>query len=115
MSPRAVDSATAIMRFAFTHQLPFTDDDFRWFGTVNSVEIDSQWSQPAAFGFWIAGQLTEVVAFVQLILAPGSVDLGDFGPAELYRIGNTDGYLRATSLTFMSDFHQPNAFCAVLR
>ena len=102
------------MRFAFTHGLPFTDDDFRWFGTVNSVEIDSKWSQPAAFGFWIAGPLSTVIAFAQLILAPGSGHLSDFGPPEPYRFGNTDGYLRATPLTFTVDFHQPNAFRAVM-
>ena len=65
----------AIMRFAFSDALPFTDDDFRWLGTINSVEIDAQWSQPAAFGFWIGGPLSLVVGFVQLIAAPGTVTL----------------------------------------
>ena len=103
-----------VMRFAFSDALPFTDDDFRWYGTINNVEIDSQWTQPAAFGFWIAGPLSVVAAFVQLILPPGSVTLADFGPAQPYRFGNTDGFLRATPLTFTGVFNQPNAFRAVL-
>ena len=104
----------AIMRFAFTHNLPFTDDDFRWLGTVNSVEIDSTWQQPSAFGFWIAGPLTSVVAFVQLQVPPGTVTLTDFGPPTPFRFGDTAGFLRATPLTFVGDFNQPNAFRAVL-
>ena len=81
---------------------------------MDSVEIDSQWTQPAAFGFWIAGPLSVVLAFVQLVLPPGRVTLADFGPAQPYMFGNTAGYLRATPLTFTGDFAQPNAFRAVL-
>ena len=44
----AADAAPPVMRCFFTIALPPEDMDFRWLGTINGVEIDTMWSQPAA-------------------------------------------------------------------
>ena len=61
------DVGTTIMRAAFTPALPFQDSNFRWLGTVNGVELDSTWNQPAAFGFWLPGALMDRVIEVVLL------------------------------------------------
>ena len=119
--PRTAELGTTIMRCAFKDILPHTDTGFRWFGTVNGVELDTAWGQPASFAFWIPGDLMkDVVAVVVLRSIPAftlgeSVRLDRFGPAERYTYGNTDGMIRYTPVTFTGQFAVPNDFRAVLR
>ena len=105
------------MRFGFSDSLPFSDNDFRWLGNVNGVVLDSTWTQPAAFGFWIPGDVMDrVIAFVAIEHAQGvDVALNDFNEAIPYRFGATLGMLRHTTLTFVGNFQQPNTFRAVVR
>ena len=92
------------------------DHNFRWLGTVNGTELDSTWTQPAAFAFWIPGNVMDrVIAFAAIEFGTGvTVSLDDFGPAAPYRFGDTLGMLRHTPLTFVGEFSQPNTFRAVL-
>lgn len=114
--PPAKDDGTKSMRFAWTDTLPFKDSNFRWAGTVNGVVLDSTWAQPASFGIWIAGRVMDrVVGFVAIEFQTGvDVSLGDFGPAEAYRFGDTLGMMRFTPVSFTGSFVQPNTFRAVL-
>ena len=42
------------------------------------------------------------------------MSLGDFGPAEPYRFGDTLGLIRYTPLSFVGSFVIPNTYRAVL-
>ena len=110
------DDGTMIMRFGFASALPFVDHNFRWLGTVNGTVLDSTWTQPAAFAFWIPGNVMDrVIAFVPIEFGTGvTVSLDVFGPAAPYRFGDTLGMLRHTPLTFVGEFSQPNTFRAEL-
>ena len=114
------DIGTTVMRLGFARALPFMDDGFRWIGTANGVEIDTAHSQPAAFGFWLPGnvmdRVVEVVLLrlVQFSLSPDVVNLAAFGPAIEYQFGDTAGMLRHTAVTFDGNFSLPNDFRAVL-
>ena len=116
VEPVRQDDGTMIMRFGFASALPFVDHNFRWLGTVNGTVLDSTWTQPAAFGFWIPGNVMDrVIAFAAIEYGTGvTVSLDDFGPAAPYRFGDTLGMLRHTPLTFVGTFVQPNTFRAVL-
>ena len=111
---------TTIMRCGFAGTLPFTDDVFRWIGTANGVELDTSWSQPSAFGFWLPGDLMTRVVEVVLLrsiqhsLSPDVVNLAAFGPAIEYQFGHSAGMLRHTAVTFDGNFSLPNDFRAVL-
>ena len=111
---------TTIMRCGFASPLPFTDNVFRWIGTANAVELDSSWTQPAAFGFWLPGDLMSRVVEVVLLRSiqtsgsPDVVNLAAFGPAIDYQFGHTAGMLRHTAVTFDGNFSVPNDFRAVL-
>ena len=111
---------TTIMRCGFAQSLPHTDTGFRWFGTANGVELDSTWSQPASFAFWIPGNVMSRVVAVALLRSTQPlflgvpVTLGEFGPAEPYMYGNTAGMIRYTATTFVGQFSVPNDFRAVL-
>ena len=115
--PPAKDFGTRVMRMGFSDALPFDDTDFRWLGTANGAVIDSTWTQPAAFGFWLPGRLMSIVVAFVAIESPSGVDvsLGDFGPPQDHKFGDTPGMLRHTPLTFVGQFNQPNTFRAVLR
>ena len=104
------------MRFAWTDTLPYRDSFFRWQGTVNGVELDTTWAMPASFAFWVPGHLMDrVVGFVAIEFPTGvTVSLGDFGPAEPYRFGDTLGLIRYTPLSFVGSFVIPNTYRAVL-
>ena len=116
----AADAGTTIMRCGFANVLPHRDSQFRWIGTVNGVEIDSGWTQPASFAFWIPGDLIRRVVAVILLrsvdpsLRGVPVHIGEFGPAEPYTFGATAGMIRYTPTTFVGRFAQPNDFRAVL-
>ena len=116
----AADPGTTVMRCGFASPLPFTDNIFRWIGTANGVELDSSWSQPSAFGFWLPGDLmsrvVEVVLLrsIQTSQSPDVVNLAAFGPAIDYQFGDTAGMLRHTPVTFDGNFSVPNDFRAVL-
>ena len=118
--PVTPNISATIMRCAFADSLPHGQSQFRWLGTINSVELDSSWSQPASFAIWIPGNLMErVVQFVLLrSITPGTpgspVDITDFGPAEAFKFGSTDGMIRFTPLTFVGQFGTPNDIRAVL-
>ena len=119
-SAAAADPGTTVMRCGFASTLPFTDNIFRWIGTANGVELDSSWSQPSAFGFWLPGDLmsrvVEVVLLrsIQTSQSPDVVNLAAFGPAIEYQFGDTAGMLRHTPVTFDGNFSVPNDFRAVL-
>ena len=114
------DIGTTVMRCGFATPLPFTDNLFRWIGTANGVELDTSWSQPAAFGFWLPGNLMSRVVEVVLLRSiftgpdPDVVNLAAFGPAVPYQFGDTVGMLRHTAVTFEGNFSLPNDFRAVL-
>ena len=114
------DIGTTIMRCGFSSTLPFTDKIFRWIGTANGVELDTSWSQPSAFGFWLPGALmsrvVEVVLLrsIQVSLSPDVVNLAAFEPAIPYQFGDTAGMLRHTPTSFDGNFSLPNDFRAVL-
>ena len=114
------DVGTTVMRAGFTETLPFQDSNFRWIGTANGVELDSTWTQPASFAFWLPGALMDRVIAVVLLrsIFRGSgmlsVVLPRFGPAIDYRFGATDGQLRHTAVDFDGNFSVPNDFRAIL-
>ena len=114
------DIGTTVMRGGFTSALPFTDNNFRWIGTANGVELDTSWSQPASFGFWLPNDLmsrvVEVVLLrsIQFSQSPDVVNLAAFEPAIEYQFGDTAGMLRHTPVTFDGNFSVPNDFRAVL-
>ena len=114
------DIGTTVMRCGFATPLPFTDNVFRWIGTANGVELDTSWSQPAAFGFWLPGDLMSRVVEVVLLRSiqtggrPDTVNLAAFEPAISYQFGDTPGMLRHTAITFDGNFSLPNDFRAVL-
>ena len=114
------DIGTSVMRCGFATPLPFADNLFRWFGTANSVELDTSWSQPASFGFWLPGDLMERVVEVVLLRSifsgpdPDVVNIAAFGPTIAYQFADTPGMLRHTAVTFQGNFSLPNDFRAVL-
>ena len=114
------DPGTTVMRCGFASPLPFMDNIFRWIGTANGVELDSSWSQPSAFGFWLPGDLMSRVVAVVLLRSiqtsgsPDVVNLAAFGPPIDYQFGDTAGMLRHTPVTFDGNFSVPNDFRAVL-
>ena len=114
------DIGTTVMRCGFAATLPFTDNLFRWIGTANGVELDSSWSQPAAFGFWLPNNLMSRVVEVVLLRSiftgpdPDTVNLAAFEPAIPYQFGDTAGMLRHTPITFQGNFSLPNDFRAVI-
>ena len=114
------DIGTTVMRCGFSPTLPFADNNFRWIGTANGVELDSAWTQPAAFAFWLPNDLMERVIAVVLLRSifvnPPQVvvDLAAFGPAEAYTFGQTVGQIRFTPVTFDGNFSVPNDFRAIL-
>ena len=114
------DIGTTVMRCGFATPLPFTDNVFRWIGTANAVELDTSWTQPAAFGFWLPGDVMSLVVEVVLLrsiqhsVSPDTVNLAAFDPAIAYRFGDTFGMLRHTPVTFDGNFSLPNDFRAVL-
>ena len=114
--PPAREAGTTVMRFAWTDTLPYRDSFFRWAGTVNGVELSTTWGMPASFAFWIPGNLMDrVVGFVAIEFPTGvTVNLGDFGPAEPYRFGDTLGMIRFTPVSFSGSFVIPNTYRAVL-
>ena len=118
--PEPVDLGTTVMRCGFSDVLPHPQSMWRWVGTVNGVELDTAWTQPASFAFWIPGDLMQRVVAVALLRSiPGGtqgdrVTLSSFGPAEAYMFGNTLGMLRATPVTFTGQFSPPNDFRALL-
>ena len=111
---------TTVMRCGFTDTLPHGQSQFRWIGTANGVELDTAWSQPASFAFWLPGDLmARVVQVVLLRSIPGGtqgdrVDISAFGPAEAFMFGNSVGQIRATPVTFTGRFAVPNDFRAIL-
>ena len=119
-SSAAADLGTTVMRAAFTSALPFADNNFRWIGTANGVELDTSWNQPASFAFWLPNDLmSRVIAVVLLrsiFVNPPQVEvnLAAFGPAIEYQFGDTAGMLRHTAVTFQGNFSVPNDFRAVL-
>ena len=118
--PPDPDIGTTVMRAAFSPTLPFADNNFRWIGTVNSIELDSSWSQPASFGIWLPGDLWSLVVEIVLLRSiqtgqhPDVVNIAAFEPAIPYRFGNTDGLLRHTAVTFQGNFSLPNDIRAVI-
>ena len=117
---QAHDVGTSVMRCGFTTGLPFADNNFRWIGTANGVELDSTWNQPAAFAFWLPNDLMErvisIVLLRSIIANPPQVvvDFAAFGPAEAYTFGRTIGQIRYTPITFNGNFSQPNDFRAII-
>ena len=116
-TPPAKDYGTRVMRMGFSDALPFDDTDFRWLGTANGAILDTTWNQPAAFGFWLPGNLMDLVVAFVAIESPGgvTVSLADFLPSVAHQFGSTFGKMRTTALTFTGQFSQPNTFRAVLR
>ena len=114
------DIGTTVMRCGFAMALPFTDNVFRWIGTANGVELDTSWTQPAAFGFWlpndVMSRVVEVVLLrsIQHSVSPDAVNLAAFEPAISYQFGDTVGMLRHTPITFDGNFSLPNDFRAVI-
>ena len=116
-----VDVGTTIMRCGFTDTLPFADNIFRWFGTANGVELDTSWTQPAAFGFWLPGDIMSRVVEVVLLRSipgftqfPDTVNIAAFEEPAPYRFGKTLGMIRHTAVTFRGNFGLPNDFRAVI-
>ena len=116
----APDIGTTVMRCGFTTALPFADNNFRWIGTANGVELDTTWSQPSAFAFWLPNNLMERVIAVVLLRSifvnppQVEVNLDAFEPAIEYQFGDTAGMLRHTAVTFDGNFSVPNDFRAIL-
>ena len=116
----AADPGTTVMRCGFASTLPFTDNNFRWIGTANGVELDSSWNQPSSFAFWLPNNLMERVIAVVLLRSifvnppQVEVNLAAFEPAIEYQFGDTAGMLRHTAVTFQGNFSVPNDFRAVL-
>ena len=114
------DIGTSVMRCAFDTTLPFSDNNFRWIGTANGVELDTSWNQPASFAFWLPNNLMEMVIAVVLLRSTFvnppqvEVNLAAFEPAIPYQFGDTAGMLRHTAVTFQGNFSVPNDFRAVL-
>ena len=114
------DIGTTVMRCGFDTTLPFSDDNFRWIGTANGVELDTSWNQPAAFGFWlpndVMSRVVEVVLLRSIFVNPPQVEvnIAAFEPAIPYQFGDTAGMLRHTAVTFQGNFSVPNDFRAVL-
>ena len=108
------------MRCGFTDTLPHGQSQFRWIGTANGVELDTTWTQPASFAFWLPGDLmARVVQVVLLRTIPGGtqgnpVDISDFEPAEAFMFGNTVGQIRFTPVSFVGQFAPPNDFRAII-
>ena len=115
------DIGLTVMRLGFTSALPFTDNLFRWVGTANGVQIDTAHAQPAAFGFWLPGNIMSRVVAVVLLRSvpsftpfPDAINLDAFEPAIRYEFGNTAGMLRHTPVTFRGNFGLPNDFRCVI-
>ena len=105
-----------VMRLFFSAALPPDQSGFRWRGDIDGVEMNTGFSQPAAFGFWIPGHLAErVTAFEAFEFPSGSqIRLSDFGPAQGFTFGNTAGMFRATAPDFTGVLGLPNSFRALL-
>ena len=114
--PEAPDFGTRVMRMGFSDSLPFDDTDFRWLGTANGAVLDTTWTQPAAFGFWLPGNVMDLVVAFVAIESPGGVtiSISDFLPSVAHQYGSTFGKIRTTALTFTGQFNQPNTYRAVL-
>ena len=116
-----VDLGLTIMRAGFSSVIPHGQSTWRWFGTLNSVELDTSWTQPASFGVWLPGRLMEMVVAVVLLrsISPGTpgdvVTIASFAPAEAYMFGNSPGMARFTPTTFIGQFALPNDLRLVLR
>ena len=114
------DIGTTVMRCGFSDSIPHGQSTWRWVGTVNSVELDTSWNQPASFAFWIPGDLMLRVVAIALLrsVSPGTpgdpVTLDAFSAPEPYMFGNTVGLARSTPVTFEGQFAWPNDFRAVL-
>ena len=119
-APAVSAPGTTVMRAGFTDTLPHRQTQFRWIGTVNGVELDTAWVQPASFAFWIPGDLMERIVAVALLRSIPSgtqgerVGISDFGPAEPFTFGNTDGMIRYTPVTYHGAFAVPNDFRAII-
>ena len=62
-----LDAGTTIMRAGFSGVIPHGQSTWRWVGTLNSIELDSSWTQPASFALWAPGDvMSRVVAVVLL-------------------------------------------------
>ena len=113
-------AGTTTMRCGFYDEIPHGQSTWRWVGTLNSVELDSSWVQPASFGFWIPGDLMLRVVGVVLLrsIHPGTpgdlVTLDAFGEPVPFMFGNTLGMARFTPIDFTGQFSVPNDFRAIL-
>ena len=120
-APEPVDLGLSPMRCGFSDVIPHRQSTWRWAGTANGVELDSSYTQPASFAFWLPGDVMLHVVAVELLrsipsLSPGDpVTLAAFGPPEPYQFGNSPGMARSTPVTFIGQFSWPNDFRAVLR
>ena len=108
------------MRCGFASTLPHPQSQFRWLGTVNGVALDTSWTQPASFAFWIPGLLMDrVVAVALLRSVPAGtqgdpVTIAEFRDPVPYIFGRTPGLIRYTGISFVGRFGIPNDFRAIL-
>ena len=113
-------TGTTIMRAGFSDVIPHGQSTWRWVGTLNSIELDSTWSQPASFAIWIPGDLMLRVVAVVLLrsISPGTpgdpVNLEAFGEPQEYTFGNTRGMAISTPVSFRGRFSVPNDIRAIL-
>ena len=113
-------AGSTIMRCGFYDEIPHGQSTWRWVGSLNSVELDTSWVQPASFAFWIPGDLMLRVVGVVLLRSiqagtPGDpVTLDAFGEPVPFMFGNTLGMARLTPTDFTGQFSVPNDFRAVL-
>ena len=113
-------AGTTIMRAGFSSVIPHGQSTWRWVGTVNSIELDTSFTQPASFALWAPGTVMERVVAVVLLrtVFPGTpgdpVNLAAFGPPEEYMFGNTRGLAISTPVSFTGQFSWPNDIRAIL-
>ena len=116
----AQDAGLTVMRAGFSRAIPHGQSTWRWVGTVNSIELDTIFTQPASFALWLPGDLMSRVVEIVLLRTifagtPGDpVNLAAFGPPEDYTFGNTDGMAISTPVTFVGQFSWPNDIRAIL-
>ena len=114
------DGGTTTMRAGFSDTIPHGQSTWRWSGTLNSVALNTTWTQPNSFALWAPGDvLTRVVGIVLLrtVFAgtPGDpVNLEAFGEPQPYTFGNTAGYAISTPTDFTGQFSWPNDIRAIL-
>ena len=113
-------AGTTIMRAGFSLVIPHGQSTWRWVGTLNSIELDSSWTQPASFALWAPGDVMSRVVAVVLLrsISPGTpgdpVNLEAFGEPEEYVFGNTRGMAISTPISFRGQFSVPNDIRAIL-